>query len=132
MKKVLLGVFFALILVGCTSAPVLIVVNEQVPTLSSGASPTLAEAESAILNASQKRGWSPKVVKPGLIVSSLAVRAHKATVEISYNTKSYSINYKSSENLNYDDGEIHRNYNNWVKKLSGTIQQEFGVRTQKY
>jgi hypothetical protein len=42
--------------------------------------------------------------------------SYSASVTITYTRKSYSIQYLSSTgNLQYGPGEIHENYNNWVK-----------------
>ena len=60
------------------------------------------------------------------------MRSHRATVNIYYNEKNYSILYKDSYNLDYRNGSIHRNYNNWIVKLSRTIQNELGVNSQNY
>ena len=41
--------------------------------------------------------------KPGYIVGTLHLREHEAVVDILYDTKSYSILYKSSQNLQYNE-----------------------------
>lgn len=63
-------------------------------------------------------------IKPGLIRAELYVRSHHAVVEIPYSDKFYSILYVESENLKYDDGEIHRNYNRWVNNLNVDIKRK--------
>ncbi len=130
MKKIFL-VLLVLFVWSCTSKPVMNVQNEYVPKTRDGEQLSVNDVERAILSATQRRGWSSRVVKPGLIEASISVRTHRATIEIRYSSNSYSINYKSSENLDYDDGSIHRNYNNWVINLSRTIQNELGVNAQK-
>lgn len=132
MKKIVLLLVAALLLAGCTSKPVLNIENENVPTDVRGGQYTVQQVEAAILSATRKRGWSPRIIKPGLIEASISVRSHRATIEIPYSSSQYSIHYKDSQNLNYDDGSIHRNYNNWVVKLGRTIQDELGVNSQKY
>jgi hypothetical protein len=131
MKKIGF-LIFVLFLFGCASKPIVNVKNEYIPTTRDGSQLSVEDVERAILSASQKRGWTSRIVKPGLIEASISVRAHRASIEIPYTASNYSINYKSSENLNYDDGSIHRNYNNWVVKLSRTIQDELGVSVQKF
>lgn len=125
-------VIFVMFLCGCASKPVMNLQNEYVPTKKDGAQFSIKDVEAAILSASQKRGWSSRIIKTGLIDASISVRTHQASVEIPYTRSNYSIIYKSSENLGYQNGNIHRNYNNWVLKLSRTIQEELGVRSQKY
>lgn len=45
-----------------------------------------------------------------------------AQVDIPYNAKAYSIQYKNSANLKYDGVSIHSNYNGWVQNLDRAIQ----------
>ena len=116
----------------CTSKPILNISNEYIPTNTSGAQKSLKEVENIILKAAKERGWSPRVVEPGLIEASISVRSHRATIEIPYSEAKYSINYKDSVNLNATSTKIHRNYNNWIVRLSRTIQQQLGVSTQNY
>ncbi len=130
MKNILLTTIFSLFLLGCTSKSVLQLDNVYVPTSVTGVEQTRATVEKAILTAAVDRGWSPKVVQPGLIEASIFVRNHEATVDIPYNANKYSIHYKSSQNLNYNGSSIHRNYNNWVLKLSRQIQKELTLSTQ--
>lgn len=132
MKKLVMMLVAVFLLAGCTSKPVMNMENESVPTDVRGGQYTVQQVESAILSATRKRGWSPKIIKPGLIEATISVRSHRATIEIPYTSNHYSIHYKDSQNLNYDDGSIHRNYNNWVVKLARTIQDEMGVNSQKY
>ena len=112
---------------GCTSQPVYNVNNEFVPTLRNGSTPSFDQVEKAILSAAYNKGWSPRIIEPGLIEARIAVRAHKATVEISYSESSYNIRYKNSSNLDHENGLIHRRYNNWIIHLSNAIHSELGV-----
>ncbi len=115
---------------GCTTKPVYNVKNEQIPNPSS-ARLSLNDIEGAILSAAHKRGWSAKAIKPGLIEASIASRSHRAAIEIEYDQSNYSINYKSSKDMDYENGKIHRNYNNWIIRLSRAIQSELGVVARK-
>jgi hypothetical protein len=89
---------------------------------------TLNEVTKAIVAAGAKHGWAMQVVKPGSIVATLILRGHVAVVDIPYTTKSYSIIYKSSENLNYnkESNSIHSNYNAWIRNLHVSIQRNLG------
>ena len=49
---------------------------------------------------------------------------HVAIVTIVHDTSAFSINYKDSRNLRYQDAYIHRQYNNGVSNLARTIQSE--------
>ena len=129
MRKIILLVSFVILLAGC-AAPVLNIENEPIPN-PSNARISVSDVEKAILTASQERGWNARVIKPGLIEASIAVRTHRAAVEIPYSQNKYSINYKSSENLDYEGGKIHRNYNNWIIRLSRDINSELSAAARK-
>jgi len=58
-----------------------------------------------------------------LEAGTLALRTHKAVVDIPYSATKYSIQLKSTENLNADDGNIHKNYNGWVQNLDRGIRK---------
>ncbi len=82
------------------------------------------QVKTAIENAANSHHWAATAVKPGLINAHVFVRGHKASVKIPYSAKSYSIIYKSSENMSYANGKIHRNYNKWVILLNRSIQHQ--------
>ena len=124
MRKIVLAVTTLLLVVACTTAPVLNIRNAKFSTLLNGQPPSVEKVEKAILIAAQKRGWSARIVHPGLIEASIIVRDHRASIEIPYDSAEYSILYSDSSNLDYDGTKIHRNYNNWVVKLSESIQKE--------
>ena len=65
------------------------------------------------------RNWTVKNKGAGKLEGNIDVRGkHKLGVDISYNSSSFTIGYKSSENLNYekkDDGVyIHKNGVSWI------------------
>jgi hypothetical protein len=116
-----------LLFVACTTAPVMNVQNAPVDI--SKASPTLDDVSKAIIRAGAGLGWHMTPQKPGLMQGRLALRSHVAVVDIKYDRKSYSIEYKDSTNLNYDaaKGEIHRNYNGWIQNLDKAIQAQLST-----
>jgi len=61
---------------------------------------------------------------PGKVEGVLALRTHRAVVDIDYDTKVYSIKYKDSVNLDYDGKTIHKNYNGWVENLDRAIKSK--------
>ena len=85
------------------------------------------EVKKAIMRAGGTLGWKMDDSARGKITGTLNVRTHTAVVEIPYSTKSYSINYKSSVNLNEEDGQIHNNYNGWVKNLAKGIDAQLAA-----
>lgn len=85
---------------------------------------TKAQVKAAIVSAGVSLGWQMVEVSPGLIRGTLHLRKHTAVVDVPYTTTKYSIKYKSSVNLDAQDGNIHRNYNSWVQNLSNKIAAE--------
>jgi hypothetical protein len=117
-----LAACFALLAVGCRIAPIYNVNGDAIaankPNL------TMSDVRGAIIQAGAELGWQMKPTAPGIIVGTLQLRDHVAVVDITYDTKSYSINYKDSSNLQYDaaKGEIHKNYNGWIQNLESRIR----------
>jgi hypothetical protein len=108
----------------CRTRPVYDVAASPLPI---GSSLDLDAVASAIQRAGASLGWSITPEGPGQMTGTLQVRQHVAVVDISYDTKSFGIRYKDSTNLMYRDGEIHRNYNRWVKRLEERIREELFV-----
>ena len=107
---------------GCRTAPVNNL--ENIAISGSSKNLTMGKVESAIKKACHYHGWTTKKIKPGLIEATLLIRSHKAVVNIPFNTKRYSINYKSSTNLDYDGKNIHSQYYVWVRNLRKRIDFE--------
>jgi hypothetical protein len=97
------------------------VVNVDRAPLNAPPSATLNDIERAILNAGTKRGWLMRAEAPGHIVATHSRGSHSATVDIFFDTQTYSIMYKDSANLDYGDGRIHGTYNRWVEYLKQDI-----------
>ena len=113
-----------LLLVGCRSAPLYNV--DSTPVVANKAV-TLVEVEKAIMRAGAGLGWQIVPRAPGQIEGTLLLRTHRAVVDISYNTQSYSIKYKDSTNLDYDGTNIHSNYNGWIQNLDNAIRAQLGL-----
>lgn len=121
LVKLLLLAVVAGAVVGCRSA---MVYNVDEQSIVSSGKPNMKDIKSAILRAGASLGWQMKESKPGQIVATLFLRKHMAQVDITYSTKSYSITYKNSSNLNYDGETIHSNYNGWVQNLQRQIDAQ--------
>ena len=87
------------------------------------------DVKNAIMKAGTTRGWVIKESSPGYLVGTMYVRDHMAKIDIKFNEKFYSINYKDSENLNHEGYLIHKNYNNWVKNLQQDIEIQLNLMT---
>jgi hypothetical protein len=113
-----------LLLAGCRSAPVLDVVSAPVTTTKPV---SINQMESAIIGGETGPGWRMMPQGPGQIEGVLSLRDHRAVVTVNYDTKSYSIKYKDSSNLNYDGKSIHKNYNGWVENLDKAIRSNLAA-----
>ncbi len=115
----------ALVLAACTSAPLHNMTGVAVPEKANGEGLTLNQVKASVMRGCVGKGWTPRFEEPGLIHCSITVRTHSAEVAIPFTASEYDIRYVDSVNLDDDgQGHIHRNYNNWVNNLSGSIQQE--------
>lgn len=125
MKSKILIALLALSMVliaGCRTAPIYSVDNAEI---SGSGKHNANDVGQAIIRAGNSLGWQMKQAKPGTIIGTIHLRKHMAQVEITYNAKAYSINYKDSAELKYDGSTIHSNYNGWVQNLNRAILTQF-------
>ena len=87
----------------------------------------MQDVETAIRRAGASLGWQIVPRAPGRLEGILILRDHRAVVDITYDTKTYSIQYKDSRNLGYDGTTIHANYNGWVQNLDKAIRMQLSV-----
>lgn len=90
---------------------------------------TLDQVQKAIIDAGIKQTWIMTPVKPGEMLGEFNVQSHQIHVLIPYTTKNYSILYKDSSNLKYDEAAqtIHENYASWIQRLDGAIRSRLSV-----
>jgi hypothetical protein len=81
----------------------------------------------AIIRAGSGLGWQMQPEGPGRLKGTLNVRSHMAVIDVTHDTKSYSIKYRDSTGLNAKDGTIHKNYNGWVQNLDKRIRNELNL-----
>ena len=112
-----------LLLASCRTADVYNVQNA--PGASKAVS--MEDVEMAIRRAGHGLGWQIVPQGPGKAEGILVLRDHRAVVNITYDTKNYSITYKDSSNLNYDGKMIHSNYNGWVQNLDKAIRAQLSA-----
>ena len=85
-----------LVLTGCGAQAVY---NVQNAPIEAKKGTSLDKVYDAIKRAGYKRGWRVSKVSPGVAKAYIDVRAkHQATVMITYNENTYSIEYKNSNN----------------------------------
>lgn len=131
MKKILLVCLVAGCLAACNTRPMVNVQNEPIPTSVAGSPMALSTVEQSIRAGAQRAGWVTQVIKPGLIEASVTARSHRVVVNIPFSQKSYSIDYKDSDNMKAEGDEIHKKYNTWVLRLSQSIRSELNANSMK-
>lgn len=114
----------ALVLAGCTTAPIQNVEQAPIVLASGKTSVTMTEVNNAIVRAGTRLGWQMQPQAPGRLSGRLALRTHTAIVDVEHDTKTYSIKYRDSTNLDAKDGMIHKNYNGWIQNLDKAIRAE--------
>jgi len=124
--------FFAILVIillaACVAQPIYNVDDAMIIS-STNKTLTKVDIKNAIMKAGTTRGWVIKQDAPGRLVGTLFIRKHMAKIDIQFDDKSYSINYRDSENLNYGGTVIHKNYNSWVKNLQQDIEIELNLMT---
>ncbi|WP_026279958.1 hypothetical protein [Thioalkalivibrio sp. ALJ16] len=127
-RTLLIILFTALIaLAGCRGTVPVHDISDTTVRNVDGDQPSAEQMERAIRTAGVALGWRMEETEPGLIEGRLNLREHVAVVEIPYAAGQYSIRYKDSSNLNYADGQIHPNYNNWVQNLDDQIRAQISA-----
>jgi len=123
-SSVLLIGILCLAAVGCRGGGQIYNVQDAPITTATGKAVTLDQATKSIIEAGTGLKWNMAIIKPGHIVGSLNIRTHQAVVDITYNTKAYSITYKDSSNLKYDAARktIHEQYRTWITNLDNAIK----------
>ena len=109
---------------GCFRCEPILNVTEAVVVAPAGKPVSADQVRLSIVRAGSALGWQIKEEGPGKLVGTLILRSHTAVVEIPYSATSYSIRYKSSIDLKEGDGQIHKNYNGWIKNLNKGINAQ--------
>ena len=106
-----------------SGAPVYNVMASPIPP---NPAATMENIQKAILRAGLTLGWQVTPREPGKIEAVLILRTHRAVVDITHDTRTFSITYKDSTNVSYNEQAktIHSNYNGWIQNL------EKGIRIQ--
>jgi hypothetical protein len=98
-KNIFIALALMVALAACAlGAPILNVKDAPVTTLS-GEELTLQQVTKAIVLAGMGLKWNMEAAGPGHLIETLNLRSHQAVVDITYNTKVYSITYKSIQHL---------------------------------
>jgi hypothetical protein len=114
-------------LAGCATTQPIYNVEKAPIVAPAGKSLSMTEVQQAIMRAGTQLGWQMQPEGPGRLSGRLALRTHLAVVDIQHDTKSYSIKYRDSTNLDARDGMIHRNYNGWIQNLEKAIRVQTSI-----
>ena len=123
VKQILAVVAVVLLVAGCTSRPIMNIPDTPVVT-GEGKPLTPDQVRNAIVAAGNGLGWVMTPVAPDVVNGRLSLRTHLAIVDVRYTATTYSITYKDSTNLDYQNGQIHKNYNGWIENLDHGIHNE--------
>jgi hypothetical protein len=121
LTRILAAIAFLSLLTGFgAGTPIYDAVDKPIPQMPTT---TLENLEKGIIRAGAQLGWKIAPQGPGKAEGVLVLRRHTAVVDITYDTKAFSIIYKSSINLDYkpENKTIHSNYNGWIKNLEKAI-----------
>jgi hypothetical protein len=110
----------------CNTMPIQNVSQAPVVT-ASGKGLSTDQVRAAILRAGATLGWQMKEEGPGMLAATLQLRNHTAVVAIPYSAQSYSLQYRSSTNLDEQGGNIHKNYNGWIQNLTRSINAQLSA-----
>jgi hypothetical protein len=120
IKYLLLSVAFVA-LAGCNVVPIRNI-NDAPVVLGSGKAATADQVRTAIVGAGTGLGWTMTPTAPGLVTGRIVLRGHTALIDVRYTATTYTIAYKDSTNLDFRDGQIHKNYNGWIENLNREIR----------
>jgi hypothetical protein len=110
--------------VACTrTAPIY---NVSSDTFSTPSAP-LAERATQIKRAGVGLNFAMEEVGPGKIKATYNARGHQAVIMVSFNQSTFSLQYVSSVDLDYDGSNIHKNYNSWVQNLERAIKAQSSI-----
>lgn len=124
LVKVIAIAAFSIFLTACMAGKPIHNIDNATVNVAGTMKASTADVKTAILKATSTKGWSVKEIGPGQMEATVYIRDHTAVVDIDYSETKYSIQYKSSTNLNHKGNTIHRNYNKWVILLDREIQKE--------
>ena len=122
--SVLAACLTLLMVIGCRGGGQVYQVKDAPVQTASGKDLSMDQVRKEIVAAGIAAGWQMVATKPGEIVGTLNIRIHQAVVSIPNTEKNYSILYKDSKNLKYDEAAqtIHENFSGWIQRLDGAIR----------
>jgi len=126
-QHALMALGVLLLAAGCAASRPIVDVTDAPVVVSRGKQLSTTQVRDAIMRAGRSLGWQMTASDPGLITGRLDLRRHAAVIGVRYNAKTYSILYKDSSNLDYQNGQIHKNYHGWIENLDRSIRNELAA-----
>ncbi|GHS87470.1 hypothetical protein FACS189487_03680 [Campylobacterota bacterium] len=117
MRKIAFAAALIALVLGLSACGGAAVLNTVTPIYNK----TPQQMEKAIIAGCTDKGWVCQKVSNGVFEGRLYVRSHMALVSILYGGEDFKIVYKDSQNLKYNNGKIHAQYNAWVRNLEKSI-----------
>ena len=121
LTKTILSLILGLTIAGCGKTILLQNYPDNVFPKAWSGKQTPGNVEKAIVRAAMSKGWVIDKEDEGKLVATLNIRKHRLVMVIEFDDHSYSLTYRDSSNLLYDGKRIHRQYANWVKNLTYSI-----------
>ncbi|MBU6420580.1 MAG: hypothetical protein KGL98_06635 [Gammaproteobacteria bacterium] len=124
MKTAMLISCLLLVLSLTACIPIPLQNYDNVPALGfQNQSLNVKQIERGIYNGSYMQAWSTVTVAPGHIVATHIETPRKVVVDIFFDAHSYSIHYKSSQDMDFNPGTgtINPRYNRWTADLRDSI-----------
>jgi hypothetical protein len=106
--------------------PIYTVQAHPIPAASASLAPD--QITQLITTAAQSKGWLVDPISSTQVRATQKWRTHSATVIISTDGRTYSINYEGSANLLQNGGVVHREYNERVHALEDAIEKRLYQR----
>lgn len=83
------------------------------------------QARESIRRALLTNRWQVVLDDPGAFTATYSEGPHAATIRVSYDAQTYSIEHQSSSaSLRFDGTYIHPRYNGWIRDLHRQIETE--------
>lgn len=121
MAKKILTISFILFLAACNKYHPIYNVDHQDIHTGSGNIATLEQVQTAVRKAILKKTWQIIDAGPNSFEAMFNKGKASAVITIEFSTTRYSILYLDDQHLSVGTGNIHRNYNRWIRGLQKTI-----------
>jgi hypothetical protein len=90
----------------------------------------LEQVQKAVFAGLAAKGWTATLAAPGKVHAFIQKSDWRCEIDVTFNTRTYSITYSNSEHLDYDPKKkvIHRNFNRWLLLLQQQINSALALQ----